>query len=436
MKVCDICMKKVYDLAIVGAGPAGLMTAKTASEMGLSVIIIEMKKAISKVNRACSAQFITDENYEKESIKIKGNKVIFEKNGFYINYTGPLLNIIDNYYHSPCGHKIHFAHPDYKPFAIKFDKGRLLQDLWTDCEKNGVELRLSTIAYGGKDLGDSVTLYIKNNGKSSVISSKKLVIAEGANAKLTGKFGLNKDRMLFGTPFVFSCVMEGTNGFEPQSWNQFYGNKLHPFSEVIVESAINGNDAVEVTVMGTKDLRPNILFKNIISDSPLSSHFTNARIIEKRGCSLKSYASLKRPFKNNVLVIGDSAAHVEVIVQGALMCGYHAANAIKDELNGLAGFEKYTSWWNTAFDFNHSDPLEFVKLYGSLSMRPKYTDEELDYLFSLLDNKVLNGNFSQFQIPKTVWKAILPYKNKIQNEKPSLFNKIKSIDELNFLGKI
>ena len=28
------------------------------------------------------------------------------------------------------------------------------------------------------------------------------------------------------------------------------------------------------------------------------------------------------------------------------MCGYHAANAVKAELNGKTGFEQYTSWWN------------------------------------------------------------------------------------------
>lgn len=100
----------------------------------------------------------------------------------------------------------------------------------------------------------------------------------------------------------------------------------------MIESALEGNDAIELTIMGTKDLKPDALFKKLINDSPMSHHFTNARVIERRGCSLKSYDSLRKPYSGNVLVIGDSAAHVEVIVQGALMCGYHAANAINDEL--------------------------------------------------------------------------------------------------------
>ena len=36
-----------YDLVIVGAGPAGLMAAKTAGENGLKVALIERKSVIT-----------------------------------------------------------------------------------------------------------------------------------------------------------------------------------------------------------------------------------------------------------------------------------------------------------------------------------------------------------------------------------------------------
>ena len=57
-------------------------------------------------------------------------------------------------------------------------------------------------------------------------------------------------------------------------------------------------------------------------------------------------------------------------------------------------------------------------------------------MFSLLEGEVLNGNFSQFEVPKNVWKAILSHKTQIQREKPDLFDKIKNIDELNREGKL
>lgn len=429
-------MEHIIDLAIVGAGPAGLIAAKTAAELGLETTVIEMKRDITNVKRACSAQFVMDKGYENETVEIVDNKIHFINNGFYVNYTGPLLNIIDNYHHSPSGHTIHLAHKDHKPFAVKFDKGHLLKDLSQACEKAGAKLVFNTIALNGHSMGDYMKLDIKTGKVVSHICCRKLIIAEGANAALAGKLGFNKDRTLYGRPFVFSCVMEGTTGFEPQSWNQFYSRKYHPFAEVMVESSITGPNDIELTIMGTKNMRPDILFDKLIHESPLSSHFTNSKIKEKRGCSVSSYESLKKPYNDNVLVIGDTAAHVEVIVQGALMCGYNAAKAVYDELHNKNGFKEYTSWWNKAFDFNRMNSLEFVQLYGALSMMPKYTDAELDYLFSLVENEVLCGNYSQFEVPKTVWKAILGHKASIEKENPKLFAKIQPIIELDSHGKL
>lgn len=426
----------MIDLLIVGAGPAGLMAAKRSAELGLNVTVIEIKKDLKNIKRACSAQFVMDKNYEGESVEIENHKIFFNNSGFNLDYSGPFLNIIDNYHHSPSGHKIHFAHEDHRPFAVRFDKSILLQDLCASCKKLGVNLIFNTIAYRGIDMGDKVMIDIKNNDNYSTLVAKKLIIAEGANAKLTGIFGLNKGRKLLGSPFVVSYTLKNTTGFEKNSWNQYYGDSYHPYAEVIAESDLHGDSCIELTIMGNKILKPDTVFEKLKTNSPLSKNLEHAELIDKKACTLRSYESIKRPYLGNVLVIGDSAAHVEVIVQGALMCGYHAGNAIKNELLGKNGFLEYTTWWNNAFEFNCENSLEFIKLYGTLAMKVHYSDDELDYLFSLLDGKVLNGNFNQYEVPKTVWNSILQYKEKIKEERPELFERIKKIDELSSNGKL
>jgi len=42
-----------YDVIVVGGGPGGLMAAKTAAENGLKVLLIERKKELARINRAC-----------------------------------------------------------------------------------------------------------------------------------------------------------------------------------------------------------------------------------------------------------------------------------------------------------------------------------------------------------------------------------------------
>jgi flavin-dependent dehydrogenase len=46
-------MAKRYDLIVAGGGPGGLMAAKTAAEDGLKVLLIERKKDLTKIHRAC-----------------------------------------------------------------------------------------------------------------------------------------------------------------------------------------------------------------------------------------------------------------------------------------------------------------------------------------------------------------------------------------------
>ena len=84
-----------YDVAVVGAGPGGLLAAKTAAQLGLSVMLIEKRSDISVITRCCCEQFIMDDNYSGDTLRIIGGKVCFTKNNFEVNYDGPLKSIPD-----------------------------------------------------------------------------------------------------------------------------------------------------------------------------------------------------------------------------------------------------------------------------------------------------------------------------------------------------
>ena len=56
-------MKKDFDLIVVGAGPAGAMAARTASETGLKVALLERKRDITTIRRACATMLVLESDF-------------------------------------------------------------------------------------------------------------------------------------------------------------------------------------------------------------------------------------------------------------------------------------------------------------------------------------------------------------------------------------
>jgi flavin-dependent dehydrogenase len=416
-----------YDVVIVGAGPAGLLAAKRGAEKGLRVVVIERKKDVSRIRRACCSHFVMDDGYAGEALQVTNGKIIFPRNGFEVSYEGPTRTITDKYFNSPHRHTIHFSHQDGRPIGIKFDKGRLLQGLKEECEHLGVSFLMGTVAYKAEDTADKVTVHTVSGGARSFVSARKGIVADGANAHIPESLGMNTARKYYHTALAEKYIVGGVNGYKPLSWNFFFGRAFRSYAPVIIGPSLYGNDVVEVTIMGSKNKLPSVIFEKVTTDSPLTPLLNNAQLIEKHACSLRTFNALPVPSSGNVLVAGDSAAYIEVEVQGALMCGYHAANAVASELQGEKGFEQYTKWWQKSFEFNSADYLKVAQGYALV---PRYSDDELDYLFSLVEGEVLEGTFSQYKTPKILWSALLKHQDRIAREKPDLYQKVCTIDTM------
>jgi len=411
----------MYDVAIVGAGPGGLMAAKTAAQNGLKTVLIEKRKDISKITRACCEQFIMDDNYSGDTLEVGKEEIFFTRNNFRVRYTGPQMAVTDKFYISPAGKKIHFAYEDRRPIVIKFDKGYLMEELLAEGLELGVTYVPASVVYAAEDSGSGVKLSITSRGKHTTLSAKKLIAADGVNSGVAGTLGLNRGRRLFATALSIVYFMEGIAVFEKTALKTYFGRSYRGLAPVMIGPSIHDEKVGYVICTGNKKYPPPEIFKNITQNGSLSWAFKNARLVKAVGCTLKTFSAMPKPWQKNVVVIGDAAAFVEVETQGALMCGYRAALAVKKELSGQNGFDEYTKWWQASFEFNSPDVMRVAQ---GFALVPKYSDEELDYLFGLVEGERLAGTYNQYRSPEIMWNAIMNHSDEIKKERAELYEKI------------
>ena len=419
-------MTKKYDVIIIGAGPAGLMAAKTAAENNLHVALIEKRKDITQWTRAdCMMFYGLEGGFLGEDIKVEPGKVFFPKNGFKVTYTGGLYPLYNWRVLSPGGHRIDFS-SDH-PISTVFDKGILLKDLLGEVEKEGVSIFPGTLALKAENTNEGARVLIKEKSQEVWLEGKKVIAADGTNSRITESVGLNKERPYMGRFKVVQYIMEGVANPYPNSWVQFYGKSISPFSPLHFLQTVYGERRQKLGSGRPAPGDPEEDLKTLMNKTRYSSWFEKAEVVAKMGASIKAFMPLAIPVTGNVLAIGDAAAFAEVENQGALMCGYRAAHAILKELNGEGGINEYIDWWQKSFEFNNPD---IQRIAQGFAINPFYEDEEIDYLFSLVEGEIIEGTINQYKVPRLLWEAIFRHKDRIERERPELSQKIDGVHSM------
>lgn len=427
-------MGNSFDVIVIGAGPAGLMAAKTAAGKGLDVLLIERKKKISQVQRTCCASFYLEPNFMGETTQFEEGKLIFTKNGFMVNYSGSYWPIKEKYGLSPGGYKWHmvrFESKDYNkntPLSLVLDKESLLKGLVAEAEEVGVMILNGTKAKRIENTEKGVKVEIYQEGKYSLIEGKKAIIADGVNSKMAESIGLNKERKTMGSRAMFvEYVMKDVDNPYPNAVLNFAGDKIAKFGPLLLWPNSKGLPRILATSRFPE--YPKKVIDYFINDSPYASWFKHSRVIEKTGGTIVVRSAISEPRVGNVLAISDTASFIEVENQGAMMCGFRAGNAVYEEINGSDGFKNYIEWWKQSFEFNNPELLKTLAVLPALEVSG-YSDEDRDYLFSLVDGEDIYGTCSQYRSGIAIWKAILKHSSAIKEEKPVLYEKVKGILDL------
>ncbi len=162
-----------------------------------------------------------------------------------------------------------------------------------------------------------------------------------------------------------------------------------------------------------------------LSSEPFATWFKNAKEIHHRTSCVSNIASpIQVPFKDNVLLVGDSGWMQETSIVGAIMPGWSAANAVTEALItgqvNQEGVKNYLEWWDKYLYQPYGKRLASS---GSAEIRDFLSAEDIDYLASLVP-EIQPGTMNFFMIMSTIGRAFSEVLPQIQEERPDIMQKL------------
>ncbi len=414
-------MKK-YDLIVVGAGPAGLSAAYAAAEKGLRTALIERRKNLSPLTRACSEGILVDEEYYGDSVSVcrEAGEIQFKNSGLKIKYSGPVREVPFFANVSASGRRMKMVREDRKPIHLVYDKGRCLEENLSLCRKVGVDFLPEQTVCGLDQKTETVHVQTGSND----YMARFLIAADGHNSVCAKLAGFNRDRHFYGTLMAACWYIKGFNPPEPAHIHLVEGNQgpaifclcprvAEDEYNIMISSFSNGYDFPGK-------------FDQVRNSSVLSGQFNKKiEVLGKSACVLKLMSQIKDPCRDNMFIVGDAAWMGQTSNTHAALCGVKAVDSICSALKS-GGAEKdccreYRDWWNAVFVPN-------IKVPG-VNMFEVLDSEEIDALFSFMPDSI-PGSLEPGQAQKLMGSFFQKLMPEIQQKNPKLFARIVSIQQM------
>ncbi|MEM1989076.1 MAG: NAD(P)/FAD-dependent oxidoreductase [Candidatus Bathyarchaeia archaeon] len=283
------------DIAIVGAGPSGLISAREASLRGVKVIVLEEH---SEIGLPCHCAGL---------LSIKGLREI------RVPCDGPhVLNRVRGaHFISPS--KLSFTVERKEPIACVVNRQAFDKLLAEQASKSGALIRLSSRV---KSVERSCEGRWIINADSCIVKAKILIVAEGAVPRvlrMTGLRTLDISRLLSG----LQVDLEGVS-LDPDYVEVHFSNTLSPglFAWVI---PLNEEAARVGLACKGSNVRTRLLkfirrrFGDAVDDKVKFHRFYSGLVITQ--------GPIKRTYGDAMLVVGDAAGQVKPLSGGGVILG-------------------------------------------------------------------------------------------------------------------
>lgn len=370
----------MYDVIVVGAGPAGSMAAKTTASKGMKTLLLDRRKEIGAPVRCGEGIGI---HWIKElNIIVDPKWVSCELGGAFIG--------------GPNGKGVTFRSDTSKGYVVDrkvFDKA-----LAIDAANSGAEIiskaEVVDIIKENNKIAGVVAII---NGERKEFHSKLVIAADGGESTIARMAGINSTATLYDTDFGIEYEMVGVNCSD--LIEIFLGREIAPRGYFWIFPKGKNVANVGVGIGGLEKGNAKYYLDKFIAEHP--ERFTNSAIVAIKGGVIPVGEPLNKLVLDNFMVIGTAAHMVDPIHGGGIALaaesGIFAGNAAVNALNKNDFSE---SFLKKEFEEKWRQKEE-QKLLKRLKLRKaleKLNDDDLNAVFDIIAGEdidsLLRGNFT------------------------------------------
>lgn len=314
----------LYDLIVVGAGPAGLMAAKKAAEAGVNVLLVEKERSLGV--KACA---------EAVSKATLIDAEISPSEKF-------ICNRIQNIYVYPPDEK---KHVEIRSSQFEAGEGYILEkpvflrELANLTAQKDAEIWVnSEVLDVSRESEKNYKVTVKRFGETLTLKAKLIIGCDGINSIIAKKlFNRPNYKLISCLQYrMVNCKLENSNATE------FYlGNEIAPKGYVWV---FPKSDGIANVGLGVQHGSAKLYLDKFISNHP--EKFKTAKTVEVRAAPVPISGQIGEVVNGEAMLCGDAAGQVIPLTGGGIHSSI-VAGKITGEVAGKAltsgnlNFEEY-----------------------------------------------------------------------------------------------
>ncbi|MHA2076440.1 MAG: geranylgeranyl reductase family protein [Candidatus Thorarchaeota archaeon] len=360
-------MTQSFDVAVIGAGPAGSSAARVVSEKGFETLVVDRRSTIG-IPIQCGELIPTPSEAAN----------LFPRSKRMPDAVNVPTNFITNKTTS-----IRLISPNGKAFEFPFeanivDRCAFDQHLAHQSEDAGAKLLLGTHFVSRSNKNE---LVLKSRKSETYKSANVVIGADGAHSKVAQSLGDHFKHSDHDLSPSLQFVMKNAD-VDPSVVEMYFGGSVAPggYAWIIPkgDGNVNVGFGMRKSLDKTETPLKTYLERFVYRNPHVAPMLKNAKILSRVGAIIPVGGPLQRTWTSSVLLIGDAAGHVMASNGGgiptALCGGMIAGDAVSAHLEAGLSLSKYEEKWKAEFGSELDTALRVLRIADTVMPSDITTD--------------------------------------------------------------